>query len=184
MEEKKHVGEVIQNAIKALQNFNSQNLRELSNQTIHSASLKQDSGSITLAVLIYTLSKIIERNDHLKVKNWNKLSKKIVQWLELSKDALEKNNLEKYEEHLKEARKTLSQISPNLKEYIKEVLRKAEINKASRIYEHGISMEKTAQLLGITQWEFADYLGTRRIEEGYSTFDIKKRARIALEFFS
>ena len=37
-------------------------LKELSNNTIHNASIFQDECSISIAVLIYALSKIIERN--------------------------------------------------------------------------------------------------------------------------
>lgn len=184
MDEKEHVINVLEQAVQAIRQFNSSALKELSNQTVHTASLKQDEGSITLAVLIYTLSKLIERNDHLKIKNWSKISKKIIQWFLLSRDSLKKNNEADYEYYLKEVRRTISSASPNLRQYIQEVLRKAEINKASRIYEHGISLEKTAQLLGITQWELSDYLGQRRIEEGFSSMDIKKRANFAQEFFS
>ena len=37
-------------------------LKELSNNTIHNASVFQDECSVSIAVLIYALSKIIERN--------------------------------------------------------------------------------------------------------------------------
>ena len=63
-------------------------------------------------------------------------------------------------------------------------MRKASINKASRIYEHGISLGKTAQLLGITQWELTEYTGQKREEKPYGALSAKKRAQMALEFFS
>ena len=64
-------------------------------------------------------------------------------------------------------------------------MQKAKINKASRLYEHGISMEKTAKLLGISQWELAEYVGPMGASEypQTQTLDIKKRVKKAMEFF-
>ena len=71
-EENVHLIEVIEQTQRGLFSNDSNKLRELSNQTIHQASAHQDEGCITLAVLIYTLSKLIERRDHGKMKNWDK----------------------------------------------------------------------------------------------------------------
>ena len=38
-------------------------LRELSNHTIHNASIFQDEDSVSIAILIYSLSKVIERRE-------------------------------------------------------------------------------------------------------------------------
>jgi predicted transcriptional regulator len=83
------------------------------------------------------------------------------------------------------ARKTLSSLSVNLKPYIEEVMRKASINKASKIYEHGISLGQTANLLGISQWELSEYTGQTSIADtNYNnTINTKKRAQMAMEFF-
>ena len=72
-----------------------------------------------------------------------------------------------------------------MKPYINEVLRKASINKASRIHEHGISLGQTAKLLGITQWELSEYIGRKEItDRRYSqTINTKIRAKMAMEFF-
>lgn len=183
MEEETQRIEILAAVRKALADDNALRLRDLSNQTIHSASYVQDSGSIALAVLIYTLSKLIERNDHKKIKNWSLFAKKLDSWLALALEAAKKSNQEAYESYLGQARKSLTAVTPNLKPYIQEVLRKASINKASRIYEHGISLGKTAQLLGISQWELTEY-ASQKHEGGYTTLDVRKRAQMALEFFT
>ncbi len=183
MEESEHRIEILQATRTAVSNHDSLALRDLSNQTIHGASYIQDGGSIALAVLVYTLSKLIERNDHEKIKNWPVFVKKLDSWLSLAIKAIHENNQAAYESHLEQARKSLTTISVSIKPYVQEVFRKASINKASRIYEHGISMGKTAQLLGITQWELAEYTGQKH-EGGYATLDARKRAQMALQFFS
>lgn len=186
MEEVEHIIEVLESTKKALVANNALELKELSDQTIHSASVVQDAGSTTLAVLIYVLSKLIERKNNYKIKSWNKFVKKFNGFISLSILAVKENNQEKYENYLENARNSMATISVNLKPYIQEVIRKASINKASKIYEHGISMEQTAKLLGITQWELSEYTGQKNMTNYHKdlTLDVRKRALMALEFFS
>ena len=77
-------------------------LKDLSNHTIHNASVFQDECSVSIAVVIYALSKIIERN--LDQLNYNK----IIGFLEKTKSALKNNEAH----NLKLAiRKLFSEIS-------------------------------------------------------------------------
>jgi hypothetical protein len=184
-EEAKHTIEVLEKVIKAIKNEDALALKELSNMTIHTASAAQDTGSITIAVLVYTLSKIIERKHSLKIKNWNVFIRRINSFFALAIKSLKEENNEKYQKYMEMARKSMTSTSLNIKHYIQEVMRKASINKASRVYEHGISMGQTATILGITQWELSEYAGQSRIPDiSYNiTFDVAKRAKMALEFF-
>jgi hypothetical protein len=186
MEEESHLIDVLGKVKEGLKQYDSSKLNELSNQVIHQASAHQDVGCITLAVLIYALSKIVERQDYKKIKNWDKFVKKFNSYTDLAVVALNEENEEKYNDYLESARKTLTSISVNLKPYIQEVMRKASINKASKIYEHGISLGRTAKILGITQWELSEYTGQRNIPDNpyNETIDVKKRAKMALEFFA
>jgi len=186
MEEVEHVIDVLSQVKRAIVQNDSAQLRNLSNQTIHTASMVQDSGSITLAVIVYAFAKLIERGDHNKIKHWNKFIKKIESFFSLAIKSLKDKKFEIYENYLEDIRKTTSSVAPNMKPYIQEVMRKAAINKASKIYEHGISMGQTAKLLGITQWELAEYAGEKMINtrEVESPESVKQRASMALEFFS
>ena len=184
-EECENAASVLEETKEAIKQNDALKLKELSNRTIHSSCFYQDAGSITASVIIYTLSKLIERQDHLKIKNWDKLIKKLNSILDLAIPALQKGNSEEYAKHMLQARKALEAITPNLKSYIEEVLRKASINKASKLYEHGLSLSQTSQLLGVTQWELAEYIGQREIAEKHAeTISIKERAKIALEFLT
>ena len=185
MEERSHIIHVLGEAHEALKNNDAVALKELSNQTIHCASCIQDSGSITIAVLNYALSKIIERGQQNTIKNWAAFVKRFSIYLDSASHSLEDNNQEKYEEFIKKARASLEGVAINLKPYIQEVIRNASINKASKLYEHGISLGQTASLLGITQWELSDYAGSRvETSSGMSrNINVKKRAQMALEFF-
>lgn len=184
-EEIKHTINVLKDTKQALQTENSLNLLELSNQKIHSVVCVQDIESITLTIVIYTLGKIVERKSSLKIQNWDQSVKKITALIDLAIDSLEKNNEEAYRNYLLKIRSSLESISTSLKQYTKEIIRNACINKASHLYKHGISMGQTAKLLGITEWELAEYTGQTKIADiNYNkTLTEKKRAQMALEFF-
>jgi hypothetical protein len=76
-------------------------------------------------------------------------------------------------------------LSGKLKRYVQDVFQRARVNKASRIYEHGISMEKTANLLGVTLYELAEYAGKTGISDVPlgKTLNVKARIKILTEMF-
>jgi len=170
---------------KAIETGNYSEIKNLSNQTINTASLTQDPDNINVAVAVYSLDKIFEREHYKKYPDWKKLSKTIISSLECSIEDLEKNDLKDFRKDFENIRLCINKISGKLKEYIQEVFRKAKINKASRIYEHGISMEQTAKLLGITMFELADYAGKTGIADvpESKTIDAKSRIKLAEEIF-
>lgn len=184
MEEKEHIANVLREAIISLRKEDALALRDLSNRTVHCASCVQDSGSITIAILNYAISKILERNQHHRIKNWNAIIEKIILYYEIAAKELEKDNIGNYERNIIEARRAITGFS-DVKQAIKEVLNKASINKASKIYEHGISMGQVSNLLGVTQWELSEYAAQSNAADQrfFHSSDVKKRAEMALEFF-
>ena len=58
----------------------------------------------------------------------------------------------------------------------------ARIKKGSKMHQHGISMARTAELLGITQWELQDYIGKQQ-EWKIKEMPVLKRLKIAREMF-
>ncbi|MEN7982052.1 MAG: hypothetical protein ABFQ65_01235 [Nanoarchaeota archaeon] len=185
MENGDNILRILEETKLALENKDVVKLKELSNQTIHTASVKQDSINIAIAVVVYSLSKILERVNYKKYSDWDKLYKSIVFAIEGSIIAAKSKDEYKLKQKLEMIRKSVGKLSGNLKKYIEDVFRRASISKASRIYEHGISMEKTAKLLGITMYELAEYAGKTGISnmpEGKTT-DVKSRIKLVESFF-
>jgi len=75
------------------------------------------------------------------------------------------NDLQGFEKVMKQYTATLEKIDKKLKVHIQDVFRKARINKASRLYEHGLSVGRTAELLGINKFEVMDYIGKTYIAD-------------------
>ncbi len=185
MQEKENVLRILQEAKTALRDSDSIKLKELSNQTIHTASITQDPDNIAVAVAVYSLSKIVERKEYTNFTGWKEFYRIILSCIDGSVNAIKKDDDKRLKENLTLIRKTVSKLSGKLKSYIQDVFRKAEINKASKIYEHGISMEKTASLLGITMFELANYAGQKPdgIESMTKTVGTKERIKTAMEMF-
>jgi len=185
MKEIDNILNILKETKKAIQNNHSFIIKNLSNQTIHTASLTQDKDNISVAVIIYSLAKIFGREDYKTLNGWNNFQKITLNSLELSIKDLEENNLEKFRKDFEFLTRAINKISGKLKRYIEEVLEKAKINKASRLYEHGLSLEKTSKLLGLSMFDLANYAGQTGISEVIlgKTINTKTRIKWLKELF-
>ena len=185
MKEVGNILRILRETKKFIEEDNPREIKVLSNQTIHSATVSQDADNIVVAVLVYSLSKIFERNHYRDMEGWQEFYDAMIKNLTLAVRALEKDDVEKTRVYLGKIRNSLNKISGNLGRYVKDIFRKAEINKAFKLYEHGLSSEQTAELLGVSLWDLASYIGQSNI--GDSKFAIslpvRERVRIAEEIF-
>ena len=185
MKERENVLRILKETKRALVKGDSIRLKELSNQTIHTSSIDQDPGNVAVAVIVYALSKIIERKNYQKYPGWKEFYKTNIDLIDKTIAALVKNDDAKARDCLTLMRKSIGKLSGKLKIYIQDVFRRASINKASRIYEHGISLERTASLLGVTMFELAEYTGKTGISDIplAKTKGVKERIDVAMEMF-
>lgn len=154
-------------------------IKELSNHTIHNASIFQDEDSVSIAILIYSLSKIIERKQgELSYNN-------IVRLIKTAYDFLDKNNIDSYRKTIRKLFKFISTIDTKLKLYIEEVINQAQIKKGSKLYEHGISLARASEILGVSQWELMSYIGKTKIPDVYEVerVSLKNRLNYARSLF-
>lgn len=185
MKEVKNVLRILKETREAIAAKNYSKIKNLSNQTINTAALTQDPDNISVAVIVYSLSKILERPSYRQLPGWITFYKLLINSLDHSIIDLERNDLEHFRKDFGIISEALGKLSGKLKDYVQQVFRKAQINKASRLYEHGISMEQTAKLLGITMFELADYAGQTGISDvpESKTLDINSRIKLAMEMF-
>ena len=185
MYERENILRIFQETKDAVSRNDSARIKSISNHTTNSASLTNDPDNIAAAVIIYSLSKIIERTDYRQLSGWSKFYKIYIESIDRMIDALRRKDDEAFRKDVELLMGAIKKLSGKLKLYIQDVFRKASINKASRIYEHGISMEKTAKLLGVTLFELASYAGEKEASDipESRTISVKERIKIAEEFF-
>jgi uncharacterized protein YjgD (DUF1641 family) len=152
---------------KALNILNSENpdisaLKRVSNETNHNASIFQDEHSVSVAVLIYSISKIYDR---LKDRvNFSRVSNLISSSISF----LEKDDTENFHKSISKIFSIISDIDKKFRFYVQEVINQASIRKGSKIYSNGLSASKTAEILGISLWELHDYISATNIVESDS----------------
>ncbi len=185
MKERENVLSILVETVKAIERGDWSVIKELSNQTINTASLTQDADNVAVAVIIYSIGKILERGNYKNLPGWKPFYQTVVSSLRRSIDDIKKNNDEGFRKDFEQIRKALGKMSGKLKGYIQEVFEQAKVNKASRIYEHGVSMEQTAKLLGISMHELAEYSGSTGIAnvKGSKTMTAKMRIKLAEGIF-
>ena len=149
-------------------------LKALSNHTIHNASIFQDKDSITVAIVIYSLYKILDRNKDINVFDD----------LVSARDFLIKDNVVGFRGVIRNILKKISETDKRLERFIQDVIEKAKVRKGMKIHEHGISMAKVSELLGISLWELMSYVGkTRMFDIENINIDVNKRLSFVREVF-
>lgn len=160
----KDIKKLLEEALECLEAGKINRLKNVSDHVIHNATIYQDPYSIMTAVIIYALAKIFEREKvRLHHPNWKKFIDVIKRRLRSAIKCLEKDDLDCFEREMKKVEIEIYTSEEHYKMYIDYVMEKARIKKGSRIYEHGPSLEKTANLLGISVWELMEYIGKTNI---------------------
>jgi hypothetical protein len=183
MQEVDNILRILEETKTAIQENNTSKIKKLSDQTNNTASRTQDPDNIAVAVVVYAIGKILEREDFREYRGWKRFYNNFMVYLDKSINSLKKNNTVQFSEDIKELRREIETLSGKLKKYIHDVFRKASINKASKIYEHGISMEKTAKLLGITLYELAGYAGNKHFDYPGASIEPRERIKLVMDFF-
>jgi len=185
MQEVENLTRILEETLIALEKEDVKKIKELSDETIHSASTGNEN-SIIVGIIIYSIGKILSRSDYRALKGWKSFNKITITALKNSINDLKNENEKKFRQDFLMIKKAINKISGKLKKYIQEVFKKAEINKASRIHEHGISLEKTAKMMGITLYDLQNYSGQTGISDVNlnNTINVKTRINYLEEIFN
>lgn len=154
-------------------------IKELSNHVIHNASIFQEEDSVSVAILIYALSKVIERRQ--RDIDYGNLSAMIG----LCIKSLNQGDEEEFRKSAKKLFEFIRTVDERLKMYIHEVIVQARIRKGSKLCAHGISAARASQILGISRWELMNYVGQTTLSEQFvENVNVSSRMRIARGLFS
>ncbi|MBD3203287.1 hypothetical protein GF327_03270 [Candidatus Woesearchaeota archaeon] len=174
---KKDILNLLKKSIDAIKKNEILKLRIISNEVIHNASIFQDEDSISAAVIIYTISKLY--------KETNKINELVLPYLKELVSALEKDNYKNYRQKLKDLLNDIKSNYVKTSFYLSEIFEQAHINKASKMYDHGISLSRVSETLGVSMWELLDYIGKTSISESYDDLtDVKNKIKYTRTLFS
>ena len=110
MEEADNILRILKEAKIALESKDSYKLKVLSDQTIHTAAVYQDADNVVVAVLVYALAKIVERESYRRMEGWEFFYGVLIKNLDLGIASLEKKDYDKFMGYLGEIRNSLNKI--------------------------------------------------------------------------
>jgi len=185
LQEAENVLRIMKEARVALEQNDSYKLKTLSDQTLHTATIYQDADSIVVAVLTYSIAKIVEREGYKKMEGWEIFYNSLIKNMDSAILNLETGNYEKFMDYLGKIRNSINKIEGDLSNYIRDIFYKAQVNKAFKLYEHGLSAEQTASVLGVSLWDLASYIGQTTVSESHlnEAIPVKERIKLAESFF-
>lgn len=151
-------------------------IKALSNRTLHNASIFQDGDSLSVAILFYALSKILDRE--------GKLADGVRVEIQSAKTRLQHGDEDGYRETIQKVFEHVRKADHRLRLYIIHVINQAEIKKGTKLYEHGLSLAKAASLMGVSQWELMSFVGKVHDDpEGKGRTSFKDRMGFARRVF-
>ena len=170
MKESENILRIFEETKNAIQKEDSVKLKDLSNQTIHTASVYQDPDNVAVAVIVYSLSKIIERQYHKQPKGQRFLNS-IILLIDNLIIALQKKDEAKFKQNLELIRKTINKLSGKLKIYIQDVLEKRVLTRRREFMSMGFPWKKPQSF-----WE--SQCLNLQIMQGRQEFQMYARVRL------
>ncbi len=171
-----NIARLLRESLDAIKKGDSFLLKELSNGNIHNASIFQDEDSLSISVVIYALSKVIERTEGKQA---------IVSRLQKALDAISSGKDAAYRSEISQLIQAIRLEDSRLKKFVSNVIEQAQVKKGSVLYEHGISIGRVAEILGISKWELMQYLGRTHVaEQSSERIPTEKRLELARMVFS
>ncbi len=164
-EEIRDIKVVINQVIDFINSYNFDKILQWSNHVIHNASIYQSELSIGVAVLIYSIGKILMREKLQAGKEFKEFLEKIKEGLRNVIEHLEKREIKEATVEIDKLLEMIKSKDEEYKKYVMYVIQKAKIKKADVIYEHGLSLGRVASLLNVTKWELLDYIGKTSYHE-------------------
>ncbi len=175
---KKDIYQVVRNVIKALELRDSSLAEEWSNRLVHSTSIYQHEACILVSVIAYAIAKILG-NEKLREKYPEEWKDFIEAMRKNLNAALERIDDEKeFVEALKVISQQIKEFDENFSQYAEHIMRFASVQKGKRIYAHGLSLTKVAEMLGISKWELMEKVAEMKSEEPHYV-TLKERMRYA-----
>ena len=183
---RKHLVEMLTKTIQVLEKREDKDvfqLKELSEQTIKDASTHQDIDAVQIAIIIYSLYKVIK---DFPEDDYQRLYKHLIK----AKTNLQRKEFQRYNQNIKSIFSTIGTCNAKIckadrsKQYAQEVFHAARIKKGVSLFKYGLSIGRAAQIMGLSRWDLMNFIGKTKILEEFPEVSSKKRLSYALKIFS
>lgn len=143
--------------------------KRLSNSLMEDVSLFRNQDSISLAVLVYSLYRIFNKNRDLDKKQLLKLIEKTIKSIDIEPQ---------FRYNLRRMFDLIKKYDKNIDTKIVQIISQAHIKKGLKVYEHGLSIGQAAEIIGVSKWDLMDYLGTSNLVDRDENRRIDHKTRL------
>jgi hypothetical protein len=184
-EVRRDILKVLRKVYSAIKKCDAGSMKFASDYTLHNSTMYQDKDSVSIAVIVYSLYKICSRDRIKRSKDFEKLQNEFLDLVSAAQSDLAKKNDVDYRKLVRKMFSFISRIEKRFGMYITQVINQSRIKKGGRVYEHGLSVGRTSELLGVSSWELMNYIGNTKLSDVEPTYreDVKDRLVFARGLF-
>jgi hypothetical protein len=184
-EVRRDILKVLRKMYSAIRKCDAGSMKFASDYTLHNSTMYQDKDSVSIAVIVYSLYKICSRERIKRSKEFEKLQNEFLDLVSAAQSSLAKNDNIGYRKVISKMFSFISRIEKKFGMYITQVINQSRIKKSGRIYEHGLSVGRASDLLGVSSWELMNYIGNTKLSDVEPSYreDVKARLIFARGLF-
>ena len=148
----------------AFRRKNTSALKRLSNRAIEQAALTEDADLVNISLIAYALYKLVSKPHILKSEQWKQFVEDVDGDLQ---EAIELKGKSKPIRELleKDIISDIAEIDSAVGNYARDIVEKARVKQASRIYAMGLSLDKAISLTGADRFQLLQYIGSTVIHD-------------------
>lgn len=155
---------ILEKLIKAFKRKNLNALKNISNQAIERAAFTENSDLANVSIVAYALYKLLSKSHVLASEEWTNFANNVVKNLEQAISMYNKGE-DVGEFFESEIIKDITRIDESLGNYVNDIIEKARVKQASRIYAMGLSVNKAISLTGADKYKLMQYIGSTVIHD-------------------
>ena len=154
----------------ALEERDAALLKELSNHTMHISSIYHERRTLYIAMMAYSLSKIIGKGvEKAHKEEFEDFLNGMTQNLSALIRFLEEKDFQKVTDAITRILKEISDFDSFFGKYVEDVLEFSKIQKGAKVYEHGLSLSSVAEMIGASKWDLMKKIGEIKGHEEIAT---------------
>lgn len=186
-EVKRDILNILEGVNVSFDKYNADAIMEWSNHIIHSASIHQEKHTSLVAIVVYSIGKVMAKGKIRRYPQevWNAFETTVRNELPKAINHLKTDAHKKFDRSLLILQKAVMNLDESYMDFADHVVDRAKLKKAAKVFEHGVSLSRVAELFGVSEWELRSYAGKSRIFERVAEkSNVKKRLDKIRGFFA
>ena len=159
-------------------------LKESSQDCLQSAAMLNDQNYASLALIGYSLNKLVSKRHIVIDKKWANIKAKIMRELDLAAYSLSREKPKAFGKSLDTIIEIVTEVDNEFGRYAIGIEEKARLKMASAAYGLGLSLSQASELTGAQKEDVQGYIGwTKMHDEEGRTMGIEARLRPLRKMF-